>query len=171
MQVADGAPSNGSNLYGADLYPKFFDLGYDLFRDRTSLQATFIAADIFIPHSALQPLYGTVDIIHASSFLHLFDWDQQVEVLKVVVKLLKPVKGSLILGRHMGDAESGAKDGLSANEKMYRHNEESWTKLWALISEETGTQWDVTFMWEDRANWMKWQDNTAKPMRYAVWRT
>lgn len=150
--------------------PKFFDLGYDLFRDKSTLEAHFIAADIFAKDSPLQDLYGTIDIIHASSFVHLFDWDLQVEVLKIAISLLKPVKGSLMLGRHMGDVEAGVKPGLTPDQKMYRHNEDSWRKIWQLISEQTGTQWKVDFAWEERGNWTNWQGGSAMPMRYAVWR-
>lgn len=134
------------------------------------MEAHFIAADIFAKDSPLQDLYGTIDIIHASSFVHLFDWDLQVEVLKIAISLLKPVKGSLMLGRHMGDVEAGVKPGLTPDQKMYRHNEDSWRKIWQLISEQTGTQWKVDFAWEERGNWTNWQGGSAMPMRYAVWR-
>lgn len=171
--VVDGAPDAGANLYGADLQSEFFDLGYDLFRDRETLRAHFLKADIFEAQSALNELKGSVDIIHAAAFLHLFDWDQQLAVLRAVVKLLKPVKGSLMLGRQVGNVEGKETMGGMTNRRLFRHNEESWRKLWSQISQETGTNWDVTFMWDGAwsgASEQQWMELDARPMRYAVWR-
>ena len=42
--VQDGVPS--SQLYGFDLEPEFIELGYQIFRDRDKLQATFVSGDI-----------------------------------------------------------------------------------------------------------------------------
>ncbi len=79
--VADGVPTE--HLYGCDLRPEFFELGYKLFRDKDTLKSKFIAADIFDPSSALSSLYGNIDIIYAGSFLHLFGYAEQVEYVFV----------------------------------------------------------------------------------------
>jgi SAM-dependent methyltransferase len=95
--VHDGAPQ--SHLYGADLRSEFFDLGYKLFRDASTLKAQFLAADIFDPSSSLAELEGKVDIIYAGSFLHLFNYETQVGVCKRIVKLMREKKGAVVLGR------------------------------------------------------------------------
>lgn len=171
----DGAPDNGANLFGMDLEQEFFDLGYDLFRDKGRLQSKFVSADIFAPSSPLDELGGTVDVIHASSFFHLFDWDRQVQVATKVVQILKPGKGSLILGRHMGNEPAGHYSGTVRDGMRFRHDEASWRKMWDQISTETGTNWNVTFEWDDQQSWTrasnhKWAEPGARPMRYAVWR-
>jgi len=88
--VADGAPPE--NLYGADLNPEFFDLGYKLFRDKDTLTSKFIAADIFDPGSELHELDGKIDILYAGSFLHLFSYEGQINACKAIVKLLRDKK-------------------------------------------------------------------------------
>lgn len=87
---------------------------------------------------------GKFDIIHAASFFHLFDWEDQVRLGRRVVKLLKPVKGSVVFGRQRGNVSAGEYEHRT-NEKgtMFRHNEDSWRSMWELIGEKTGTAWEV----------------------------
>jgi SAM-dependent methyltransferase len=103
--VADGARSE--NLYGADLRSEFFDLGHKFFKDRDTLKSTFIAADIFDPNSRLKEIDGKIDIVYTGAFLHLFGYDQQLEVCIRIVKLLRPKKGSLLAGRQVGHVKAG----------------------------------------------------------------
>ena len=42
--VLDGVPSK--RLYGIDVEPKFFELGYDLFLDRNTLRSDFLAENV-----------------------------------------------------------------------------------------------------------------------------
>ena len=140
--AADGAATE--HLYGCDLRPEFFDLGYKLFRDKETLKSKFIAADIFHQSSDLTSLYGNIDIIYAGSFLHLFDYAKQVEVCKQIVKLLKDKKGSMLMGRQVGNLEAGEKvHETSKRGTMFRHNEESFRKMWDEVGELTGTKWRV----------------------------
>ncbi|OCL02466.1 hypothetical protein AOQ84DRAFT_327380 [Glonium stellatum] len=140
--VADGAPSE--NTYGSDLRMDFMELGYDLFLDRETLKTKFIAGDIFDPDSPIKQLDGKIDIINASSFLHLFSWDQQVKASKVLVSLLKPQAGGLIIGRQMGDVEAKECPVRSRPEiTRFRHNGESFKRMWKLVGDETGTDWQV----------------------------
>lgn len=141
-QIFKGAPP--SNLYGSDLRPEFFSVGFDLFLDRSTIKATFIASDIFDDTSALfQQLPGKLDIINAASFFHLFDWDRQVNVAKQVVKLLRPVPGSLLVGRHSGNVRPGEREGSEIRGVIYRHDAGSWKRLWEQVGRETGTEWEV----------------------------
>jgi SAM-dependent methyltransferase len=61
------------NLYGVDLHNKPIDLGYNMLRDKESLKSRFVIADIFGPNSDLKLVNGSIDIIHAWAFFHLFD--------------------------------------------------------------------------------------------------
>jgi SAM-dependent methyltransferase len=85
--VRDGAPHE--NVYGSDLKKDFWEIGYDLFLDKSSLKTKFIEADIFDAESNLKELDGKLDIVHAASFLHLFDWDGQIKAAKRLIELLK----------------------------------------------------------------------------------
>jgi len=141
QMVFDGAPAE--NLYGSDLRMDFMELGYDLFLDKDKLTSQFIAADVFDPESDLKQLEGKIDIIQSSSFFHLFTWDQQVELGKIVVKLLKPQPGSMIFGRQVGNKTPAEYPRRQGEGTRYRHDAASWNKLWMQIGEETGTKWHV----------------------------
>jgi hypothetical protein len=133
--IADGAPAE--NILGCDLEPDFIELGYKLFQDRDKLQSKFLAANIFAPRSALTDLKGQVDMIYADSFFHLWGLEKQKEVSKRVASLLRPRQGSMILGRQIGAEKS------SALGTMYRHNVESFKKLWKEIGEDLGISFTV----------------------------
>lgn len=142
--VFDGAPSE--NIYGAELRREFIDLGYDLFRDRDTLKSTFVIGDIFddSAESWFHELEGILDIIYAASIFHLFDWKEQVRMAERVVGLLKPVKGSMVLGRQRGNLQPAEYEHrTNKGGTMFRHNEESWKKMWKQVGEKTGTTWDV----------------------------
>ncbi|KAL5327559.1 hypothetical protein ACEPPN_005258 [Leptodophora sp. 'Broadleaf-Isolate-01'] len=142
--VHDGAVQE--NLYGCDLRAGFFEIGYRLFLDRDTLKSKFIEADIFDANSALSGLDGTIDIIYAGSFLHLFDYDGQIEVCKRMVKLLREKNDSMILGRQVGNTVAG-EFVQETNEGgiMFRHSGESFKKMWDEVGEETGTKWRVDY--------------------------
>lgn len=137
--VHDGAPSE--NCYGSDLEPEFINLGYDLFLDRKTLKSTFMAADVLDPYSRLKELEGQIDIIHTAAFFHVFDLNQQKEVCRRVVQLLRLQKDSLLLGRHFGNVNGC--ELVFKQRSMYFHNVESWKRMWKEIGDETQTQWDV----------------------------
>lgn len=139
--VSDGAPSE--NTYASDLKQEFWDISLDLFLDKSTLKTTFIQADVLDDDSKLAQLDGKINIVYASSFFHVFDYEGQVQAAKRVVKLLKPESGSLVLGRSGGKAEAGDFTHVKKDLKSYWHNAESWTKLWERVGEETGTKWKV----------------------------
>ncbi|KAI6794399.1 hypothetical protein KC363_g5897 [Hortaea werneckii] len=134
--VADGVDSR--NCYGADLQLDFLDLGYELFRDRETLQSTFITADIFDPASGLMGILGTIDFVDASSFFHLFSWDDQKAAAHTVTKLLKPQKDSLVVGRQMGHVDGGDFNRPGEKGLGFRHNAETWRRMWDEVGKEAG---------------------------------
>ncbi|KFX96738.1 hypothetical protein V490_03169 [Pseudogymnoascus sp. VKM F-3557] len=159
--TADGAPSE--NLYGSDLRLEFWELGYDLFRDREKLKSSFLVGDVFDSSSELGKLDGKVDIIHAASFFHLFTYEQQLEVGKRIVKLLRPVEGSLVLGRMVGNTEPGLLTSKDGKKTLYRHNEESWAGLWREISELTGVKFEVKSHLVDTPGHMRFFNDAPRP--------
>ncbi|CAO2651828.1 Nn.00g001110.m01.CDS01 [Neocucurbitaria sp. VM-36] len=139
--VSDGAPSE--HTHASDLKQDFWDFGYDLFVDKSTLKTTFIQADIMDADSKLNELNGKINIVYASSFFHLFDWEGQIKVAKRVIELLKAESGSLILGRQGGKPVAGDFSHVKKDMTSYWHNVESWTKLWEQVGQETGTEWKV----------------------------
>jgi SAM-dependent methyltransferase len=142
--ITDGAPS--ANTYGSDLYGGLIDVGYDLFKDKDRLQATFIAADVFDDASPLvAQLAGKMDIIYTGAFFHLFGIEEQEKIGKRVVQLLAPKPGSMVIGRQSGHEEAGefSRAGDKSGRKHFRHNPQSWKVLWDRVGETTGTKWAV----------------------------
>ncbi|KAL6717776.1 hypothetical protein ACLMJK_003861 [Lecanora helva] len=139
----DGVPSN--HLYGIDVDAKFFDLGYELFLDRTTLQSRFLAADVLDTSNSedIDEVSGKIDIIWAASFFHLFPRPRQVIAVKATIRMLKPVPGSMVLGRQLGSVKPGEYDVMKDGRWQFRHDEQSWKELWEEVGKETGTKWKV----------------------------
>ena len=141
--VKDGAPSE--NCFGCDLKSEFMQIGYDLFLDKETLQSEFIAADVFDSDSDLKKFDGQMDIVHTAAFFHLFGLEEQKTIARRVVKLLKPQKDSLLVGRQVGNIQGREfpKRSGSSDSMMFRHDVSTWKQMWKDIGDETGTQWDV----------------------------
>lgn len=131
-------------IYASDLRRDFFDLGYELFADRETMNCEFIVSDIFDDNSELaQKLAGNIDVVNAASFFHLFSWDKQVEAVKRVIALLRPRAGSILIGRQAGQNSPKDPSDKENSPKNYRHDIDSWKRLWEQVGRETGTQWQV----------------------------
>jgi SAM-dependent methyltransferase len=143
--IFDGVPME--SVYGADILTEFVDIGYDLFGDEERLpRSHFVApADIFDDSSPLKELDGKVDIVHANSVFHLFSWDDQVKAAKRVIRLMRPQKGSLILGSQIAHPEPGEVPSRPGRRSgtMYRHDEKSWERFWESVGKEVGLSFTV----------------------------
>lgn len=165
----DGA--HASNLYGAELEQGFLDLGYDLFRDKETFGAHFMVADVFDKQGELGKLEGKMDVVHLGLFLHLFNLEKQVEVCELVVGLLKPEKGVLIIGQQIGmlEAREEAREG---DRKIFKHNVESFKRMWVEIGEKTQSEWVVSAKLdhglgiEDENR--KWDDPSSRRLVFEV---
>lgn len=132
----DGAPEE--KMHGYDLKSDFWSIGYDIFLDKSTLKSKFIEADVFDAGSGLKELDGKLNIVHAASFFHLFDWDGQVAVAKRIGQLLKDEPGVMVFGRQGGMPEAGTIDHIQNGKSSYWHNPESWAKMWKQAGDETG---------------------------------
>ena len=171
--VKDGAVAE--NLYGADLRLDFIQLGYKLFLDSETLKSSFIEGDVFDPDSKLTDLEGQIDVLHTAAFFHLFGLEDQKKVARRVVKLLKPQKDSLLVGRQVGNIKGGEfPHRTNPSQIMYRHNAQTWQQLWNDIGHETGTEWHVhvdLFKLPDGAvarDGPSWLHEDARQMRFSV---
>lgn len=76
------------------------------------------------------------------SFLHLFGYEKQVEICKRMVEILRPVSGSCTLGRQVGSLEAQSiTHRTNAENTMFRHNPDSFAKMWEEVGEATGSKW------------------------------
>lgn len=144
-----GVPAE--NLAGTDIDKEFISLGYELFQDRDRFPAQFVVGDVLNSSPSLDSLDGQFDIIHASSFLHLFGWDEQVRIGTRLVRFFKPEtkEAAMIVGRQVGAYEAPSLEPwreqlAKGTVKNYRHDLKSWQLLWDEIGEKSGTKWEAT---------------------------
>lgn len=168
--VADGAPSE--NLIGADTEGRFFELGYELFKDKQTLKAKFHAQSIF-DEEFLPQLHGKIDIIYLGSFLHLFDFEKQKLIVGQLTKLLRKSPGSLVFGRHLGADQGGEFHMKSLGWDLYRHSQDTISKLWEQAPDG---KWTVDSQltryasnsWDDTRR--GWQGDEIKQMNFVATR-
>ncbi|KAA1474374.1 hypothetical protein DENSPDRAFT_326522 [Dentipellis sp. KUC8613] len=160
--VADGYPVQ--NAVASDLQPGFWELGHKLFNSTPeSFPVPFIAGDAFNPAhleivppftlkappttprpdlktlTSLNPLRGHVAAIHASSFFHLFDEEQQFKLAQATAGLLSPEPGSMIFGMHGSRPTKGFRISSGSGHTMFCHGPDSWRELWDGEIFEKGT--------------------------------
>ncbi|CAG8977469.1 hypothetical protein HYALB_00011818 [Hymenoscyphus albidus] len=143
--VHDGATA--SNLYGLDTDQGFLDLGFEFFRDKETSGIHFMVSDFLEKNDEVSKSVPKMDIVHLGLFLHLFDWDKQVEACEKVIRLLKPEKRVLIIGQQMGMLE--AREDIRGTKKIFAHNVESFKRLWIEIGQKTQTEWNVKAQLDD----------------------
>lgn len=133
----------GKRLFGADIEPRFVELGYDLFRDAGKLGATFVVGDLLDPDDGrLDALAGRFTIIHADSFFHLLSWTRQMYVAKRLVSWLRPgARNTFIYGKHIGTMS--ASEETVADNQPFVHSPETFQKLWDEVGLLTKTRWKV----------------------------
>ncbi|KAL9074714.1 MAG: hypothetical protein Q9161_002083 [Pseudevernia consocians] len=144
--VHAGIPS--AQLHGFDLEPAFYDHGYELFRDRATLAATFAPGDVLAapgsPGSGgLDAFVGAMDVVFASSFLHVWDWAEMVAAATRLVGFARPRRGSRVLGRQLGGVRAGSHAMPTKGGSNFRHNVESMRRFWEQVGRETGSEWEV----------------------------
>lgn len=109
------------------------------------MKAHLFAANALGEDVALDKLEGKMDMVYAGAFFHLFGWDDQLEICKRIIKMLKPQKGSLVFGRQTGNVKGQATPATPIVGKdppmIYRHSVDSFAELWDLAGRATGTRW------------------------------
>lgn len=143
--ISDGAP--GENLYGIELRQGFVDLGYQVFRDKETFNGRFLVVNVLddvAPEGILKEVEGKVNIVYGANIFHLFDYTNQLLLARRVAAMLKPVPGSIIVGRQRGNINAGEFEHRT-DEKgtMFQHNEDSLIRMWEEVGKSTGTEWIV----------------------------
>ena len=117
-------------------------MGYKLFQDDTKFPKNdhFIApADVFdfsLESELSQKCDGKVGILHCTAVFHLFDWDQELKMASRCLQLMTRNHGRvLICGAQVGNIEAGEVPRYGGGSR-YRHNEQSWRKLWEKVLEK-----------------------------------
>ncbi|KAF5327164.1 hypothetical protein D9619_004547 [Psilocybe cf. subviscida] len=159
--VLDGWPAQF--VIASDIRQEFWDYGHKLFLSTAeSLPVRFIAGDILDPSilqprepiidekeitailgqptpsvsevQNLTPLLGKISAIHASSLFHLFSEVEQLALARCLASLLRPEKGSVIFGQHVGRKVMGHRapyiGDVASLAPMFCHSPQSWSDLW-----------------------------------------
>ena len=144
--VYDGASQE--NIISSDLRPEFWELGYQLFRDRERFHCEFRQTDIFDPF-CLEEYNGKINILHTSAFFHLFDLERQKKVVNAVLRLVSTKPGTIIFGRQVGNTvpEFRKHPWRSTDYGLYSHNEESFRSMFAEVA---GEGWDIKTLFVTR---------------------
>ena len=164
--AADGVPTG--NMYASDIVSTFWDLGFDLFRDKTFFNPHFIEADILDTESRLQELKGKVDVFLANQVFHLFNRERQLTMAKNLVGI--GTKDVWIVGWQVGSGHGrsipvGTTTGVpyvsSDSDTRLFHNHETWKELWQQVGEQTGTEWSVETSMQPLEEWGYEKEDTA----------
>ncbi|KAK0648680.1 methyltransferase domain-containing protein [Cercophora newfieldiana] len=137
--VFDGVP--GENLVGIELQQGFLDLGFELFRDKDHLKAKFLQGSVTEDGGLWDELYGKFDIVHLGMFLHMWTYEEQIDVLKRAIKCLKPEVGVKIIGTKVGSVDGRIEDWLG--KKIPAHNIETFKAFVDDAGKRTETKWEV----------------------------
>ena len=162
LLAANGVETN--NMYAIDISHEFWDLGFDLLRNRSKMEAKFIHRDILDQPLRLQQLDGKMDIILACQFLHLLNQEQQILVTKSIVQFSRP--GSVVIGYQRAHPETcniARPFGV-----MFLHNLDTFRDMWRQVEGETGTKWRVEVEMVDLAEWrLEKEDCERMPLSWA----
>ncbi|TVY44458.1 Methyltransferase ausD [Lachnellula cervina] len=169
--ASEGTPTE--SMYASDLVADLWDIGYDLFGDEEKMKAHFIQADIFDDSSRLFELDGKMDIIIACQFIHLFDMQGQVAVMKKIVGLTSG-PGAVVVGYQRG-REVAMKQAMPWGE-MFIHDIQTFQEIWEKVGDETGTKWKIDARLVDLQEWgcekedMTWMDQDPMGINFVVTR-
>ena len=131
-----GAPTQ--TLYGTDLFRDFEAVGHALFRDEATFQRRFFAADVMDSSitSPLEVTRGLWDVVSTTMMLHQFALGEQKIIAARMLRLLRPVRGSMLLGSNTGQVEAGELQMkppfvAEGEEKVvFRQSKETMVQLW-----------------------------------------
>jgi hypothetical protein len=130
----------------------FWEFGHEIFKSTPeTFPAAFVKGDIFdsltleltppvydapaTPKpilsslTSLDPLRGHVSVIYAGGFFHMFNYDRQLQVARILAGLISPEPGSIIFGTHLGQPIKGFQKHSDGSSSYYQ-SPESWKEMW-----------------------------------------
>jgi hypothetical protein len=141
-QVADGA--NSENLYGVDLHADFFDMGYELFGDKSSFNGLLLAGDVFSNEGVIWQLKGKIDVLWCGTLLHHNDWAHQVVATRHMLLLMNQHPQSIVVGRALGSSRPGAFPAADGSARLeYRHDVHSFRKMFHEAADALDQKWEM----------------------------
>jgi SAM-dependent methyltransferase len=160
LSTALGGFERDLGLYGIDLSDAWFDIGYQLFRDRSTLHATLVCANLLDATSqqegeGISQLHGRMDMIIADNLFHLFSRDDQIRVATQLIRCSRACPGASIRGVHAGASEAHHYRPAHQHQTLLEsadcgkdlvliHDPSSFKLLWKEVSDLSATKWVVT---------------------------
>ena len=89
--------------------------------------------------TSLSQLHGRLSAIFTGAFFHLFKFDGQAHVARLLASLLSPLPGSMLFGVQGGRAVKGEWRPAEGT-RMNCHSPESWRELWEDVFAEAGAR-------------------------------
>jgi len=149
--IFDGVPQD--QIFGSDFAQGLIKAGKDFFRDETKLKTEIVTADIFDSQALSNTQSeGRFDYIWTAMFYHLWDWEKQKQASIQTAKFLKDQKGATVFGWQLGAKPTLAEDRTDASGRRsklrvtYKHDEESFKKLWNEVGRELSIKFKVEAM-------------------------
>ncbi|KAH9924690.1 uncharacterized protein BXZ73DRAFT_91257 [Epithele typhae] len=164
--VVDGWPVE--NAIASDLHPALWEFGHELFRSTPAtfpvpflqgdiLNPAFLAPAPLLPTSpdppstpapalasvtSLTALHGRVSAVFLGAFFHLFTYDQQTAIARLLMGLLAPHPGAMLFGVQGGKAEK-ALWCPAPGTRMNCHCPDSWREMWEGLFADAGERCEV----------------------------
>lgn len=157
-------------LMAADMERRFIDVGYDLFRDSSTLGVEFLVGNLLDPDDqSLNSLIGKATIIHMDSLFHLFTRNEQLFAGQRIVTFLQPgTRNGLIYGRQAGTIDTTLRSARRES-GLFLHNENTMQELWDDIGQLTGTRWHVQIEYDGDPDAAAWGlAKGAVPVKFAI---
>ncbi|EJD32464.1 hypothetical protein AURDEDRAFT_178462 [Auricularia subglabra TFB-10046 SS5] len=86
--------------------------------------------DACVESGSLNPLQKCASVIHTSTFSHLFNEEQQLEIVCRCNAQLSNKSGSLIFGSHCGMEKAT----IRQSRHSFGHDPESWKAMWKQVA-------------------------------------
>lgn len=151
-------------LHGLDVLP-FWEQGWELFNDREKfdLSGRVVVGDVLdfsAGSEASRLLDGRMDVVWSSAVLHQFAWDKQVVACKRLLRYTKG-RGSFVFGCLAGSCKAAGDiemermtgGGVKRAEEPFKHDKESFERLWGVVGEEVGMGLEVEVRWTEWGDW------------------
>lgn len=139
---------SASKLGAIELHMELFDLGLDLFQDRSTHPSPDVLVEDLVKGQS-EALNNKATILHAANLFHLFNWNNQQTIARKLSNFLQAQvdgeeeKRVFIFGRQVGSLTPGERETSRGSEERYLHNQESFQRLWDTMYPVTGCKWKV----------------------------
>ena len=135
------------------------------------MEAHFLHVDLRKGENELIGLGQSVDIALMYQILHLFSWEDQVRIAKLVLSMSKG-RSVMVVGSQMGRLSAIEKEGKWG--RMFYHTPKTFTKMWEEAGASLETRLEVKCDLVDLGEWglqeedYSWMDSEFRALDFVV---